>query len=551
MSIKTLRKRIALVAVSALGAGLMSVIAVPSANAADTALYLGANSSLGATMSATKASNTSYGLIAGDGDISATDTATMLSSGTLGLHSTAGDGISVLTVSGGRIVASSGATTATAITVNTSGTVAGTASTAVGQYQVVPNAGSTSITIKLYDAATAATASTGGTLVATLVVTVTDATSVGKFAPSLSFVKVSNNSTNSAVTDNNENATHRTVANGSAGYIVMTLKDETNTAMPSTTLVSATATGGAVVSLDGGSTYATAASASYGSNGYFNVIVAQAVANTPVTAGVVTVSVNGVVFATRTIKIVGDVDKITLGDQSIGARSTDNAAAFYLYMLDSAGNLVSGKTPTATANSTSDVVSAVTVAASDSYTLPTAQAFACSATRGKGNIQYSFTNSRGQTILSNVLPVVCAGGVYTYTASLDAAAIAQGGVATLTITAKDSQGNPVHDYATLGAGQSVSCGSQLTAVTAPSSGDTFTNGVKKYTFTAGTTAGNYNCVVSLAAYNDSTVPQAAVTVPFSIKGDGSVSNAEVLAAIVKLIASINKQIKALQKSLRR
>jgi len=34
MSTKTLRKRIALVAVSALGAGLLSVVAVPSANAA-------------------------------------------------------------------------------------------------------------------------------------------------------------------------------------------------------------------------------------------------------------------------------------------------------------------------------------------------------------------------------------------------------------------------------------------------------------------------------------------------------------------------------------
>jgi hypothetical protein len=35
MSIKTLRKRIALVAVSALGAGLMSVVAAPTANAAE------------------------------------------------------------------------------------------------------------------------------------------------------------------------------------------------------------------------------------------------------------------------------------------------------------------------------------------------------------------------------------------------------------------------------------------------------------------------------------------------------------------------------------
>jgi len=61
----------------------------------------------------------------------------------------------------------------------------------------------------------------------------------------------------------------------------------------------------------------------------------------------------------------------------------------------------------------------------------------------------------------------------------------------------------------------------------------------------------HNCVVDLKDYNDATTPQAAITVPYSIKGDGGVSNAEVLAAIVKLIASINKQIKALQKSLRR
>jgi hypothetical protein len=41
-------------------------------------------------------------------------------------------------------------------------------------------------------------------------------------------------------------------------------------------------------------------------------------------------------------------------------------------------------------------------------------------------------------------------------------------------------------------------------------------------------------------------------VPYTIKASSaSVTNAEVLSAIVKLIASINKQIRALQKSLRR
>jgi len=41
------------------------------------------------------------------------------------------------------------------------------------------------------------------------------------------------------------------------------------------------------------------------------------------------------------------------------------------------------------------------------------------------------------------------------------------------------------------------------------------------------------------------------TIGYSIAGDGSVSNTEVLAAIVKLIASINKQIAALQKALKK
>jgi len=57
-------------------------------------------------------------------------------------------------------------------------------------------------------------------------------------------------------------------------------------------------------------------------------------------------------------------------------------------------------------------------------------------------------------------------------------------------------------------------------------------------------------VVDLPKFNDSTKPQAAVTVAYTIKASSaSVTNAEVLSAIVQLIASINKQIAALQKAL--
>jgi hypothetical protein len=81
------------------------------------------------------------------------------------------------------------------------------------------------------------------------------------------------------------------------------------------------------------------------------------------------------------------------------------------------------------------------------------------------------------------------------------------------------------------------------------------NGVVKFTFTVGTssgiTAGSYNALVdfpTLVAAETATIQTVAYKVATS---DSGVSNADVLKAIVSLIASINKQIAALQKALLR
>jgi len=130
----------------------------------------------------------------------------------------------------------------------------------------------------------------------------------------------------------------------------------------------------------------------------------------------------------------------------------------------------------------------------------------------------------------------------------------------LTITAKDSAGNLTNDFVYLGgnttgdgATNPVSiAGAYMTPLTAPSSGDIFVSGVKKYKFIVGSTEGSYQLAIDLPKFNNTTYSQTAITVPYTIKsGSTAVSNAEVLAAIVKLIASINKQIRALQKSLKR
>jgi hypothetical protein len=87
-----------------------------------------------------------------------------------------------------------------------------------------------------------------------------------------------------------------------------------------------------------------------------------------------------------------------------------------------------------------------------------------------------------------------------------------------------------------------------TAVTAPGYGDVLEDGVKKYTFIVGSTEGDYNAIIAVPSINAANSKQSAVTAAYSIKvANAGVTNAEVLKSIVSLIASINKQIQALQK----
>jgi hypothetical protein len=75
-----------------------------------------------------------------------------------------------------------------------------------------------------------------------------------------------------------------------------------------------------------------------------------------------------------------------------------------------------------------------------------------------------------------------------------------------------------------------------------------TDGTRSYTFTVGgttaVTAGAYVAIVDYASLLASTKQSPAYKIS---TGSTDVSNAEVLKSIVALIASINKQIQALQK----
>ena len=77
------------------------------------------------------------------------------------------------------------------------------------------------------------------------------------------------------------------------------------------------------------------------------------------------------------------------------------------------------------------------------------------------------------------------------------------------------------------------------------------NGAIVYTYTVGTsgtfTDGTYSSIIDFPALSGTTGAIQTATYKVAVSGTPGVSNADVLKSIVALIASINKQIQALQK----
>ena len=114
----------------------------------------------------------------------------------------------------------------------------------------------------------------------------------------------------------------------------------------------------------------------------------------------------------------------------------------------------------------------------------------------------------------------------------------------------DSKGNKANSLDTPGAVSMIL--PFMTLVTSTGSATMLPNadGVKVYTMTVGTsvglTPGTYTGVVDFPALTDVAAVKATPTYKITTGGD-TTTNADVLKSIVALIASINKQIQALQK----
>jgi trimeric autotransporter adhesin len=548
MSTKTIYKRIALVAVAALGAGVLSVAPASAATiqAADVTLSAATNGAIGLcltqTEAATKVSTTPRVFQVGGTQL------ITVATGITGTLSITGPAVWQSTVATNTVSATQKVITIAAVGSSTmSFTGPGSVSVAVVDDQSVA-------LFTYYFSATSSCA-------------------VDKFAASTSFIStaISANLPDNAgadwVTTKSNVDENTTSENGGALYIRIIANNAYGSGLP-VGAWSATATNGALVNMSATQNLGTATIAGSISTDVDTTLAATvAVRVDPATAGValntaVTVTYNGQAVTTKNLTFLGEAAKINILSVKSGTVGTIGAAntGYFVYTLtDAAGNLVSGAVALAGASATTRTP-AITSAKNATPLVPAAPAapfaaigvtgngvvgFDCTAGGGVGTSNLTIATASGVNgnVLTATVAAVCRGGINTYTVSTDKAAYKVGEIAVITITAKDSTGGAVSDAAAMGAVDTVSVGGGL-LTKAVAATDLFTEGVRTYNAQM-TTAGTFNVVVSVSG----TVTKTATTgysIADSVTG---VSNADVLKAIVSLIASINKQIAALQKAL--
>jgi hypothetical protein len=368
-------------------------------------------------------------------------------------------------------------------------------------------------------------------------------------------------------------------------YVNFALKDAYNNALSDGNIV-VTATGGANVAYGDNTAVVAGTSGTavaYDEGAGDSIRVTQGTADAP-TSSTVTISYNGAVVCTKTVGFAGGAAKVAVTvsqtqDLNGSAGKTDflkdgygRAGLFTVLVTDAAGNQLStgvdaliGQSAalgTFTANAASlagqTIVSALSVdssATQTSTTLPgrlSTGIYTCGATAGEvktAKLDFTIT-ATGKTITSDAFTLRCADDPYSYTASFDKASYVQGDLAVLTVSFLDSKGNAANSVTSTGGWTGNM--PMLTNVTATGAAASLgTTGTAKYTYTVGTpsgmTAGTYTSIVDFTTLTAAKTAVVSTPTYKLTAATTDVAFSEILKSVVALIASINKQIQALQK----
>jgi hypothetical protein len=612
MSTKTLRKRISLVAVTALTAGVLSVVVAPAASAniaagtptqavatVDTLNVAVIASTTGVAVTPSPqlnaATNKSLGLIYKDASSTTAQSATMLGTGALSLYTKAATIVSIVATGGsfsGAVDSLTAQTNAPSIASNLRGILSNGTATDIG-VTWTPGAVGT-YTISMYKGngtGTVPSSTLGlsrGTLVAQITVTAVASGVAGAYSATYSVCNVGATATTATGVDASGASAKN---NGATAFINFTLADAYGTQLSAGLPVVASVTGNAI--LDIASTAASAISASDvdATVTAGTVSIVQSVANAPATA-TVTLSYNGTTVCTKTVTFAGEVASLKavqvraqttssgneivteplngLGGGTIRVEAFDASGAKVNPLTAGGGAAVHTQFGVVADTLSSTSVNGVTfysgavatgTASTDAtglWPLAFTQASHACATQGTNSaLKVTFQNPSGTIITSPAFSARCASAAVTYTASWDKASYVQGDIAKLTVQFKDVKGNNAPSSGATGKGTVTGTTATITAPmmtlvgTATNNTAVDVNGAVVYTYTVGTTGtfteGSYNSIVDFAALSGTTGSVQTASYKVATTGTPGVTNADVLKSIVALIASINKQIQALQK----
>jgi len=296
------------------------------------------------------------------------------------------------------------------------------------------------------------------------------------------------------------------------------------------------------------------------------VSVINATANTATTCAT-TISFNGSVIATKSIKFLGDIASVTA--VTAGTASTTDSLNVGSKLLsvtykDAAGNVVPGSDAAVDSGSNAYVTTIRTTTNyknSDYARWAAGKSglydWACGGVAGSASFVLKTTNAAGATIKSAPVTLKCSAAPYTYAIKMDKDTYATGDIATVTITFKSSDGSVPNDVTVFGpTANSVSSGAFATSnsgyVTAPSgTADTSTDGVLTYKMVIGQTAGSFPVVVSVPSLNANGVATDQ-TATIKVTAAAAAANPDITAlvnVVGTLLTSFTKQISALIKAL--
>jgi hypothetical protein len=528
----------------------------------------------------------SLGLLSKNSGAGVAQSATILTNGVMSLYANVTTTVAFVASSGTFGTATNGAIptfdqTRKTLVMTNADTAAGTA---VGVTWTAPSTAGT-YTISMYNGAsgTISVTTPTRTLGASITVTVVAASAGGSYSAGDSYCAISNAA--ASFTQANNTDTTAATTNGGSMYINFALNDAYGADLSDGNIVATATNGGLVNYADGSAVVAGTASTvvAYDEGAGDSIRVTQGTADAPLST-TVTITYNGTTVCTKTVGFAGAPTKVSVSvletqDLSGNAGKTDfledgygRAGLFTVTLTDAAGNQVapganavegrSSAIGTFSSNSASlagqTIVTALSVdqvGTQTSTTLPgrfSTGIYTCGATAGEvKTAKIDFTiSATGKVITSDAFTLRCADNPYSYTASFDKASYVQGETATLTVKFLDSKGNPANSVSGTGGWTSVT--PMLTNVsTTGAAAGLGTTGTKTYTYTVGVssgmTAGTYTSIIDFTTL---TLAGTAVKATPTYKVSASntdVAFTEVLKSVVALIASINKQIQALQK----